>query len=64
MKNKIVEHIAGNARQALTEVEDEVIRLRDSNQAVFSNTREGAGLDLAVLREKLKAAQDLVDLLL
>lgn len=64
MKTKIVEHIAGNARHALAEVEAEVVNLRDKYPSVFSNNSEGPGLDLAVLREKLKTAQDLLDLLL
>ena len=63
MKDKIVEHIAGNARHALDEVELEVVNLRDKNPQVFADMK-GAGLDLQVLREKLKTAQDLVDLLL
>jgi len=64
MKTKIVEHIASNARHALDEVEREVVNLLDTNPSVFSNACGCAGLDMAVLREKLKTAQDLIDLLL
>ena len=64
MKTKIVEHIAGNARHALGEVEAEIVNIRDKYPDVFIDRNRGAGLDMAVLREKLKTAQDLLDLLL
>ena len=63
MKAKIVEHIAGNALHALTEVETELVNIRDKYPDVFVDRNKGAGLDMAVLREKLKKAQDLIDLL-
>ena len=65
MKTKIVEYIAGSARNALGEIELEVINMRDTYKEVFGDTANaGPGLDMAVLREKLRKAQDLVDLLL
>jgi hypothetical protein len=63
MKTKIVEHIAGEALHALREVESEAVNLRDKNPAVFADRSAGAGLDYAVMREKLKRAQDLLELL-
>lgn len=63
MKTKIVEHIAGNALHELRGVEGEVVNLRDRNPDVFVDIKHGAGLDLMVIREKLKTACDLLELL-
>lgn len=63
MKTKIVQHIASSAQHSLSEVETEVVNLRAKYPEIFDGVREGAGLDLAILREKLKQAQDLIELL-
>ena len=63
MKRKIVEHIAGDALHALRQVEAEAVNLRDKNPQAYADRSAGAGLDYAVMREKLKQAQDLLELL-
>jgi len=64
MKTKIVEYIANDALSAVREAEVEAVNLRDKNPLVFADRSAGAGLDYAVMREKLKRASDLLELLL
>ena len=64
MKTKIVEHIAGNALHAVREAQGEAANMRDRYPDIFADTvSQGAGLDFAVLREKLTEAAKLLALL-
>lgn len=63
MKTKIVEHIAGNALHAVREAQGEAANMRDRYAHVLADASQGAGLDFAVLREKLAEAETLLDLL-
>lgn len=61
MKTKIVEYIAFETHCALCEAIGEVNELKNKPQ--FLNRREGVGLDLQVLSEKLDDALKLINLL-
>lgn len=63
MKTKIVEHIAGNAAHALNQADAEAVNLRDKYANVLADNSKGIGLDFAVLREKLREARELIELL-
>lgn len=63
MKTKIVEHIAGNAAHALNQADLEATNLRDKYAALLADSSKGIGLDFAVLREKLREARELIELL-
>ena len=63
MRTRIVEHIAGNALHALREAEGEAANMRARHPLLSDATSAGPGLDLAVLREKLRSAIELVSLL-
>lgn len=63
MKTKIVEHIAGNALHAVREAQGEAADMRDRYADMLADTSKGAGLDFAVLREKLSDAEKLLKLL-
>lgn len=63
MKTKIVNHIAGELQVELLDAQGEADNLRHKYPDVFVDKRKGAGLDLAVLTEKLAKAVKLVNLL-
>lgn len=63
MKTKIVAHIAGNALFAIRDAQGEAANMRDKYADVLFDKQKGAGLDFAVLREKLDEAERLLDLL-
>ena len=62
MKNKIVEHIANNARNELQGAIGEYKNMRD-RYPELGQTSAGIGLDFQVMREKLNAALKLIELL-
>lgn len=61
MKTKIVEHIADDIWSEIQSAKGEVENLKTKPQ--FLNRREGVGLDLQVLSEKLDDALKLINLL-
>ena len=54
---------AGNAAHALNQADLEATNLHDNYSAVLSDSSKGIGLDFAVLREKLREARKLIELL-
>ena len=63
MKTKVVEYIAGEALNEINEALGEVLNMRNNYPDIFLNHHEGIGLDLAVLKEKIEKADQLIRLL-
>lgn len=65
MKTKVVEHIAGNALHAIRDALGDATNMRDRYADLLADTtKQGLGLDFAVLLEKLREAEQLLDLLI